>query len=211
LSVDDSVVVFDDGGRFDFFKVTDVQGGSAVLSSLQQNAPSVYAAGAVVARAETHTYYLDAARRQMRHYDGDATDVPVVDNVVDLRFEYFGDPIPPVRPKPPLGQANCLYDAAGNPVGGMSVLVAQGGSLAPLPLSMLNDGPWCGAGDNQYDADLLRVARVRVTVRVQASQTAMRASGADYLVSGTGTQALGALRDYTLQFDVSPRNMNLGR
>jgi hypothetical protein len=100
---------------------------------------------------------------------------------------------------------------AGNPIGGLSVLTPQGGSLAQLPLSMLNDGPWCGSGQNQFDADLLRVKKVRATIRVQASQSGMRSSGADYAVAGTSGSALRSLPDYTLQFEVSPRNMNLGR
>jgi prepilin-type N-terminal cleavage/methylation domain-containing protein len=42
----------------------------------------------------SHTYYLrsDVAAGvfQLRHYDGAATDLPVVDHVVKLEFEYFG-------------------------------------------------------------------------------------------------------------------------
>jgi hypothetical protein len=50
-----------------------------------------------------------------------------------------------------------------------------------------------------------------MTARVQASKSSLRASGGDYAVSGTSTNALTALPDYTVTFDVSPRNMNLGR
>jgi hypothetical protein len=107
--------------------------------------------------------------------------------------------------------ANCLYDAGGNQIGGMSVLAPQGGSLAELPLSMLNNGPWCGDGNNRFDADLLRVKKVRITLRVQASQAWMRATGADFVVAGTSKSDQRSLPDYTVQFEVSPRNMNLGR
>jgi hypothetical protein len=206
-----TVLIFDDQGHFDFFTITQVQDEAAHLQHRQQDLSYAYQVGAIVTQADTHTYYLDAANRQLRHYDGYLTDVPVVDNVVGLQFDYFGDPNPPLAPKPPLGIANCLYDAAGNPVGGLTVLTPQGGSLAQLPLSMLNDGPWCGSGQNRFDADLLRVKKVRATVRVQASQAGMRSTGADYAVAGTSASALRSLRDYTLQFEVSPRNMNLGR
>ena len=46
------------------------------------------------APVESHTYYLrsdpSAGEFQLRHYDGAATDRPVLDHVVQLRFEYFG-------------------------------------------------------------------------------------------------------------------------
>ena len=40
-------------------------------------------------------YYLDAVTRQLMHYDGFHTVVPVLDEVVGLNFEYYGDPQPP--------------------------------------------------------------------------------------------------------------------
>ena len=81
----------------------------------------------------------------------------------------------------------------------------------PLPLSLFNDGPWCGEGDNRFDADLLRVRSVRVAVRVQAANAALRGIGADYVVPGTSRSARRALPDFAVTFDVSPRNLNMGR
>jgi len=104
-----------------------------------------------------------------------------------------------------------VRDAGGNLLGGLNNLTTQGGSLAPLPISLLSDGPWCGGGENRFDADLLRVKKVRITLRVQAGQASMRATGSDYAVAGTSKSALKALPDYTIVFEVSPRNMNLGR
>ena len=177
----------------------------------QQALSYAYNTGAFVTQADSHTYYLDANTRQLRHYDGYLTDVPVVDNVVGLTFGYFGNPNPPDTPKPPPGTENCLYDAAGNLLPGLGVLATQGGSLAELPMAILNDGPWCGAGNNRFDADLLRVKQIRITVRIQATQDMHRGSGGEYSVSGTSRSALRSLPDYTLTFEVSPRNMNLGR
>lgn len=204
------VLIFDDQGHFDFFTITEVQDDAAHLQHRGQDLSYPYQPGAIVVQSDSHTYYYDAVNRQLRHYDGYQSDRSIVDNVVGVTFEYFGDPNPPTKPKPPAGTANCLYDSAGNPLL-TTVLSPDGGSLARLPLTMLNDGPWCGANDNRFDADLLRIKKVRATIRVQASQSSLRASGTDYAVSGTGQSALGVLRDYTLTFDVSPRNMNLGR
>ena len=183
----------------------------AHLNHHQQQLSYPYQTGAIVTQADSHMYYYDATNRQLRHYDGYLTDVPVADNVVGVTFEYMGDPNPPIEPKPPAGKANCLYDAGGNYVAGMATLPPQGGSLASLPLSMLNDGPWCGAGNNQFDADLLRVKKVRVTLRVQASQDQFRGTGPEFVSPGFNQNALRHLPDYTVRFEVSPRNMNLGR
>jgi prepilin-type N-terminal cleavage/methylation domain-containing protein len=205
------LIIFDDLGHFDFFTVTEVQDSAAHIQHRQQDLSYPYQPGAIVTQAESHTYYFDQANRQLRHYDGYMTDVPVVDNVVGVLFEYFGDPDPPISPKPPSGVANCLYDAAGNLAGGLATLSTQGASLAELPLAMLNDGPWCGGGQNRFDADLLRVKQVRVTLRMQTGNAAFRATGADYAVAGRSREALRNIADYTVQFEVSPRNMNLGR
>jgi hypothetical protein len=206
-----TLLIFDQEGHFDFFNVTNVQNSAGHLQHRQQDLSFAYQPGAIVTQAESHTYYFDAANRQLRHYDGYQVDVPVVDNVVGVLFEYFGDPQPPVAPKPPLGVANCLYDTGGNLAGGLVPLSAQGGSLAPLPLSILNDGPWCGDGQNRFDADLLRVKKVMVTLRMQAADAAFRASGGDYVVAGRSQEALRNIPDYSVRFEVAPRNLNLGR
>jgi hypothetical protein len=131
----------------------------------------------------------------------------VVDNVVGVRFEYFGDPNPPVLPRPAAGAANCLYDAAGAPLP-MPVLPPDGGSLAALPAAIFADGPWCGEGLNRFDADLLRVRKVRATVRVQAAHVSLRGTGPEYAVPGTATSAGRMLPDLAVTFDVAPRNLS---
>ena len=54
------------------------------------------------------------------------------------------------------------------------------------------DGPWCGDGGTAFDADLLRVRRVRVTLRLQAAAAGLRGAGADYAVSGISRRALAS-------------------
>ena len=207
-----TALIFDEMGHFDMFTITMVQDSAAHIQHRQQEDLSFkYQEGAVVTQADSHTYYFDAVNRQLRHFDGDAADHPVIDNVVGVLFEYFGDPNPPVSPKPPMGIANCLYDDAQNLVAGLPVLATQGASLAPLPLSILNDGPWCGAGSNRFDADLLRVRKVRITLRVQAGNEMLRGTGADYAVAGKSLSAPKMLQDYGVRFEITPRNMNLGR
>src|SRR5205085_1816717 len=120
-----------------------------------------------------HTYYLDKASLQLMHYDGGAgADVPAVDHVVGLSFEYFAEPQPPMlkkpasdpagpwttygpKPKPlgtPSGTAwpdgeNCVFmvDPAGGPLQVPRLGVMGGGALtlAKLTAAELADGPWC--------------------------------------------------------------------
>jgi hypothetical protein len=188
-----SLMIFDGLGHFDFFTVVAAQSGIGRLRPWQAATPvQTYPAGAAVSEAEWHLYYLDIQNRQLRHFDGYLTDTPVVDDVVGLGFEYWGDPAPPMAPRPPLGTANCLFDAAGQPAG-LPTLLASDGSLTALPLALFTDGPWCGAGQNQFDADLLRIRKVRVTLQVRAHNP------------------LARVGDYALRFDVSPRNLGGSR
>jgi hypothetical protein len=65
--------------------------------------------------------------------------------------------------------------------------------LVKLDGAMLSDGPWCpdAAAPTRVDADLLRVRKVRVTLKV-------RRDG-------------GTMPTQQISFDVAPRNLNLGR
>ncbi len=107
--------------------------------------------------------------------------------------------------------ANCLHDATGTATAGLATLAADDGSLARLPLASFTDGPWCGEGASRFDADLLRIRRIRVAVRVQAAQDSFRAAGPGFLVPGSSRGGPAALADFTLSRDIVPRNLNPGR
>ena len=132
--------------------------------------------------AVTGTYYLvadgAAGTFQLRHYDGSRSDLPVVDHVARLAFEYVG---------------------------------ADGATLEP---ATLQDGPWVSEASPglSFDADLLRIRRVRVHLRVQAAIAALRGpSGALFTHGGTARSAARFVPDQEIQFDVAPRNLSLGR
>ena len=205
-----TVLIFDTTGRHGLYRVTGVAGGTLTVRGLQSSGP-VLGPGAAVVAADLNTYYFDAAAHQLRVYDGYLSDVSIVDDVVDVSFEYWGDPEPPRTPRPPEGEANCLYDADGHAVSGLGRLATNGASLARLPLDQLRDGPWCGEGDRQFDADLLRVRTIRLRVRAQAHDSQVRAFGPAYALPGTNTRAAAAVPDLTLVSEVAPRNFNLGR
>ena len=204
------LLVFDRRARFDLLSVASVTGDRASVRLWHANPAFDYSPGAALARADVALYYFDAAARQIRSSDGDGADAPLVDNVVGLSFEYFGDPEPPMAPRPPVGIANCLYDELGARRPALS-LPPGGRALIHLPLGMFADGPWCGAGELQFDVDLLRIRSVRVTVRVQATGVMTRGRGADYASPGLGRGALALVPDLAMTIDVAPRNMQSGR
>jgi hypothetical protein len=79
---------------------------------------------------------------------------------------------------------------------------------------MLTDGPWCpdATAPGRFDADLLRIRRVGVTLRVEAAPASLRGPvGALFARGGSSTSALMRVPDQELRFDVTPRNMNGGQ
>jgi prepilin-type N-terminal cleavage/methylation domain-containing protein len=182
-----TLALFDQPGRLDLLGVVNTSAGSTQVRMLGTSA-GTFDAGATVAEVVIRSYYFDAAQSQLRLYDGDTSDQAVVDGVAGLSFEYFGVVDPPRWPQPPLGLENCLYDQFGTWRGG-TTLAASNEALAVLPLAMFRDGPWCGVGGAAFDADLLRVRRVRVVAR-------LRASG-----------ARDPRPDYRVTFDIAPKNL----
>lgn len=218
------VIIFDGNGNFDLFTITRVQDAAAHLQHRGQDLSYPYNTGASVTQIVSNTYYWcspingrpcpdEPTAWQLRVYDGFSRDVPLVDNVVDLRFDYFGDPNPPVNPKPPLGVSNCLYDATGAYNPQVLTLAMTDGSLAALPIDMFKDGPWCGSlsGSSVFDADLLRIRKIRVTLRVQVTDPTLRGTGPRWVNAGTATGGIREVADYEVAFDVTPRNLNLAR
>ncbi len=175
---------------------------------------------------------------QLMHFDG-VSDTPVVDNVVGLTFQYFGIPQPPtlVRPvsdptgpwttygpKPPaLGAPggmgwpdgeNCVFQVEdGQQRPRLTDLAPGSAALVELTPDMLNDGPWCPgpAAQGRFDADLLRIRQVRVTLRLQTNLKMLRGSGALFSKPGWAKGGDMWVPDQELRFDVTPRNINLGR
>jgi len=98
--------------------------------------------------------------------------------------------------------------------------MGDGSALVPLSAASLTDGPWCpdAANSNRYDADLLRIRKIRVAIRVQTGNRALRGSGslatgpdALFTNGGTARSLSNTVPDQAIRFDVSPRNLNLGR
>lgn len=183
--------MFDKAGHFDLFSVSGVAGSSLSFRHLGPPSGHSYLPGAFVGEAVVRTYYFDPSTKQLRQYNGDATDTPVIDDVSMFGVEYFGISDAPASPVPPAGAANCLYDASGTRAPGFQVLAPAADGLAALPLGLFTDGPWCGSGGTRFDADLLRVRRLRFTLGVRPpSSTSWR-----------------RVPDLVVSFDAAPRNL----
>ena len=234
------VILFDGHGAFDLATVVDVAG-DRVRVQHGGGLSSSYDGRAVMAEVIAPTYLVrpDAATGalQLVRYDGFRTDRPVVDNVVDARVDYFGDPAPP-RPLPPaagedpprpatsyglvppepdvddprdmwgLGE-NCVFAEAEGPVPRLGQL-APGPSPIPLDPARFRDGPWCpdAVRGVRFDADLLRIRRVRLRLRVQVAVAAMRGpAGRLFARAGTSESPELFAPDQQIVLDVTPRNL----
>jgi type II secretory pathway pseudopilin PulG len=177
---------------------------------------------------------------QLMSGDGDQSDLPLIDHVAGLTVELLGDPQPPrlVRSGPPGPAAtygplppplgvddgrdgwpageNCTFLVDGGEQRSRMPALATGAvrGLVPLLPALLTDGPWCpdASASWRYDADLLRVRAVRVTVRVEATSAMTR--GADprlFVHPGTSRDPLRRAADRQVVLDVVPRALQAGR
>jgi len=232
-----TVLMYDDSGNFDVFTITNVQANALHLQHNNDNLTYTnYNANTTkIVQANYFEYYLKTDNAngvyQLMFYDGSGNpDTPVVDNVVGLTFDYYGDPQRPLiksgagitsnpfittyGPAPKSAVANCVFTGDPTPVSTLADLGPATSALVKLTAAQLTDGPWCpnDANPNRYDADLLRVRKIGVTLRVQAALAALRGP-ASALFSHGGTSNGGSkwVPDQEIRFMVSPRNLNLGR
>lgn len=178
---------------------------------------------------------------QLSHYDGFVTERPAVDHVVGLSFDYFGAPEPPqIRaamrsaedprpwttygPAPPLlgvddpstswgpGE-NCVFTIDGEMQVPRLASLGPPGDLVVLPEGAFGDGPWCpdAGAPGRFDADLLRIRRVRVRVRVEVAMRAMRGPvGTLFARGGRRSFSVGLAPDQEAVLDIAPPNLSPG-
>jgi Tfp pilus assembly protein PilV len=244
-----TLLVYDGTGNFETFSLALVDDASGLLQVAARSPPTsttTFRVGSRVVEAQARVYYLErdvatGAAQLMRVDDPAGAAVPVVDHLVGLTFEYYGEPrapalIPPSSdpaglwtttygPKPPpLDTAwtpyapgeNCVFQVDASGAAQMPRLVDLSDDLALVKLTaeQLTDGPWCpdASSGSRWDADLLRVRAVVVTVRVEAALAALRGpAGPLFGNGGLSRSASRWMPDVERQFMVSPRNLNLAR
>jgi hypothetical protein len=232
-------LVADGTGAWELLTITAVSADGLALEHAGTSLTRLYRAGAIVGEIGSSAYSLrlDPATRviQLRRSTDGAADMPLLDHVVALRFEYFGRSDPPavvddgdsVRRRvsygplpPPAGVddaldawpagENCVFSRSdGVAVPRQGSLPAAADGLAQLPLALFSDGPWCpdGAAPNRYDADLLRIRLARITIRVQAQSPAVRGLNARLFARpGPAREAARLVPDLEVQVDAALRN-----
>jgi type II secretory pathway pseudopilin PulG len=164
------------GAGHELFTVTGIAGQLAHDPPNAAFSRAYTAATAAVMPVVYRSYYFDRANRRLMLYDGYLTDMPLVDNVVDLRFQYFAG-------------------------------ASSGAGLRLLSLAELSDGPIAGQSPDTFDADLLRIRLVRVTLRLEATADDVRGVGGWFARPGRSASGFSFVPDLEVTFDVAPRNM----
>lgn len=99
---------------------------------------------AVVGTATT-TYYWKRDTSQLMQYDGGRSDLPMIDHVVRLTFDY------------------------------LAPASVAGTALVTVDPATLVDGPWTeDATHRRFDMDVLRICEVRISLRLQATAPSLR-------------------------------------
>lgn len=233
----DQLLVFDRTGEWDVFTVDRADAGATI--TLKGQAPiREFAAGSNVTEARAVTYALKAdpasAAFQLTRADGSDPAQPFLDHVVELSFQYFGDaeaprvldetstplrtsygPAPPALDQSvagwPAGE-NCTFAVVDGDRQTRLTSLGPSGVLVEIPPALLSDGPWCpdAGARNRYDADLLRVRRVRLTLRVQTALPSLRGPAGMLFTNGGLSRSAGhVVPDVEIRLDVTPRNLNL--
>jgi hypothetical protein len=196
-----TAAILDGRGRFELMTLASVD---LARQQVTPAAPlsAAYAAGAVLVAVDVNRFELraqpDGSQSLVRITDGGATQ-PIIDGVASLEIEAWGEaaapslrwdgveswasygpkPLPPSSRDPYGGFAageTCvsIYDE-GEPRTRLLSL-GETGALVPLAPEDLDDGPWCpGNMDGlRYDADLFRLRRVDLRMRVEVLSATLR-------------------------------------
>jgi hypothetical protein len=93
----------------------------------------------------TRTYYFKPETSELMLYDGGASDLPMIEHVVSLAFDYLG------------------------------LMPSGGGGLVRIDPAALVDGPWReDASHRRFDADVRRIRDVRVFIRLESTSPSLR-------------------------------------
>jgi hypothetical protein len=146
---------------------------------------------ALVAGVEIVSYRFDAARGELVRGRAGGRGLAVAGHLAAFVVELWGDGDPPAGPRWPPGEETCVTLADGRPR--LAAWAPPGAPSIRLDAARLADGPWCGAAPFRFDADLFRVRRVRVRLRLEADGDAVR-----------GGTARREVRDVEMTIDVAP-------
>ena len=180
LSRASTVLASDDTRSVDAFHVDDVQDTVLVLRHTMSDSAKSYAPGSRLVEAVVRSYFLKV--------DAGADSVQLV------RDDGNGAAVPVVDHVVALGLE--YFGGASN--------------TEPLDASVLADGPWLpdAVAPNRFDADLLRIRSIAVTIRVESALATLRGpAGPLFSRGGTSRRGSRFLPDFQIRVHVSPRNL----
>lgn len=206
LDVGDLVLVADRLGHADLVRITAVSGNQvahapAVLSHAYDPADDVR-----VVPLEARAYVFDPGLAQLREYRGHSAALVVADDIVGFAIRYYGTPAPPSGREFLAGSDTCLT----TPDGGAKLadLALDHTVLVELPPAQLSDGPFCGQAPFRFDADVLRIRLIRLSLRAQASDPAVRGHAPSlFLHAGWALDPGAEVPDQEVTLDVALRNV----
>lgn len=181
LSDASTVLVSDDTKSADAFYVDDVQASVLALRHTMTDSPKVYAPGSRIVEAVVRSYFLKS--------DGS------VDSVQLVRDDSDGGAAVPV--------VDHVVELGFEYFSGASSADRLGGAV-------LTDGPWLpdSLAPNRFDADLLRIRSIAVSIRVESALAALRGpAGPLFSRGGTSRRGSRFLPDLQARVHVSPRNL----
>jgi len=180
LSNASTVLVSDETKSFDAFRVDGVEEQVLVLHHMMIDSAKVYAPGSRLVEAVVRSYFLKA----------DAT----ADSIQLVRDDGDGAAVPVVDHVVALRLE--YFGGASN--------------TERFDASALTDGPWLpdAAAPNRFDADLLAIRSIAVTLRVESALASLRGpAGPLFSRGGTSRRGSRFLPDFQMRVHVSPRNL----
>lgn len=230
-----TAIVFDGTGTYDVLEIASIDPIDLAVTPAMP-LEGRYEADAIIAAAEVTTYSLSSdgtgGQRLVKQPMGGPI-MPLLDHIVSLGVTVYGTAVPPMPgvdpleppsygPRPPWPGEDDARDSWG---AGENCTIAVredgqreprlpqmgvSGQLVALGPEVLNDGPWCAGngGAFDFDADLLRIRRIDVRVRVEVASAALRGpAGRLYGRPGHGSRSIGWVPDGELRLSISPRNL----
>jgi len=237
ITADTNLLLLPGGGQADLYRVEAATPPLLTLVRASGTAPRSYQAGTPVVPVDIDVFYLREGEDglQLMRYDGWESDLPLLDHVSRFRVGWFGAAEPPrfheaagtalagatYGPAPPAAVddpndswgpgENCVFSRAGGAV--VPRLPTLGGnplSLVTLAGAVLTDGPWCAhaAEPGRFDADLLRVRRLRLSLAVEAVAASSRGQDPQrFGRPGTAGNPHILVPDLQLTLDIVPRSL----
>ena len=201
-----TAAIADGSGRFDLFEVASADASSRQVVP-EARLTAAFPAGAVVVEVQTSRIELrsqaDGSRSLSRMTAGGAVE-PIIDGVLHAGIEPWGDASAPrlewdghtgwssygPRPRIPDLETCVVTYQAGEPVSRLATF-GEAATLVALRRADLEDGPWCpgGVDGDGYDADLFRLRRIDIWLRVEVLSAMFRGpAGRLFSRGGAGAQ-----------------------